>query len=65
MLSTLAYLVLYLGLREVTGPQLANLGALVITAVCQHRGQPAADLRRPQLRFRSLRQLMGRHRAAE
>ena len=33
VLSTLAYLVLYLGLREVTGPQLANLCALVITAV--------------------------------
>jgi len=33
VLSTLAYLILYLGLREVTGPQLANLVALVITAV--------------------------------
>ena len=33
VLSTCAYLLLYLGLREVTGPQLANLVALVITAV--------------------------------
>ena len=33
VLSTLAYFVLYLGLRDVTGPQAANLVALLLTAV--------------------------------
>jgi putative flippase GtrA len=33
VLSTLAYFLLYLGLREVTGPQAANLLALLVTAV--------------------------------
>ncbi len=33
VLSTLAYFLLYLGLRELTGPQVANLAALLITAV--------------------------------
>ena len=33
VLSTLAYFVLYLGLREITGPQVANLMALLVTAV--------------------------------
>jgi len=33
VLSTLAYFVLYLGLREVTGAQTANLVALLVTAV--------------------------------
>jgi putative flippase GtrA len=33
LLSTLAYFLLYLGLREVAGAQLANLTALVLTAV--------------------------------
>jgi glycosyltransferase involved in cell wall biosynthesis len=33
VLSTLAYFVLYLGLREVTGAQAANLVALLVTAV--------------------------------
>ena len=33
VLSTLAYFVLYLGLREVSGAQAANLIALIITAV--------------------------------
>src|SRR4051795_10667052 len=32
LLSTLAYFVLYLGLRDLTGPQAANLAALLITA---------------------------------
>ncbi|GAA3637636.1 bifunctional glycosyltransferase family 2/GtrA family protein [Microlunatus ginsengisoli] len=33
VLSTLAYFLIYLGLREFTGPQAANLAALLITAV--------------------------------
>jgi len=33
VLSTLAYFVIYLALRELTGPQAANLAALLITAV--------------------------------
>ena len=33
MLSTLAYFVLYLGMRDLTGPQAANLVALLVTAV--------------------------------
>lgn len=33
VLSTLAYFVLYLGLRDLTGPQAANLVALLVTAV--------------------------------
>ena len=33
VLSTLAYFVIFLGLRELTGPQVANVAALVITAV--------------------------------
>ena len=33
VLSTLAYFILYLGLREVVGPQPANLAALLVTAV--------------------------------
>jgi putative flippase GtrA len=33
VLSTLAYFLLYLGLREVTGAQAANLAALLVTAV--------------------------------
>jgi glycosyltransferase involved in cell wall biosynthesis/putative flippase GtrA len=33
VLSTLAYFVLYLGLRDLTGPQAANLIALLVTAV--------------------------------
>jgi len=33
VLSTLAYFVLYLGLRELAGPQVANLVALLVTAV--------------------------------
>ena len=33
VLSTLAYFVLYLGMRDVTGPQAANLVALLVTAV--------------------------------
>jgi putative flippase GtrA len=33
VLSTLGYFLLYLGLREVTGPQAANLLALLVTAV--------------------------------
>jgi putative flippase GtrA len=33
VLSTLTYFVLYLGLREVTGAQVANLVALIVTAV--------------------------------
>lgn len=33
VLSTLAYFVLYLGLREFTGPQAANLVALLVTAI--------------------------------
>jgi len=33
VLSTLAYFVLYLGLRDFTGPQAANLFALLITAI--------------------------------
>ncbi len=33
VLSTLAYFVIYLGLREITGPQVANFVALLITAV--------------------------------
>jgi putative flippase GtrA len=33
VLSTLAYFVIYLGLRELTGPQIANLAALLVTAV--------------------------------
>ena len=46
MLSTLAYFVIYLGLREITGPQVANLIALVITAVANtatNRGSPSAS----------------------
>jgi len=33
VLSTLAYFVLYLGMRDLTGPQVANLVALLVTAV--------------------------------
>ncbi|MGI3780574.1 MAG: GtrA family protein, partial [Janthinobacterium lividum] len=33
VLSTLAYFVLYLGMRDLTGPQAANLIALLVTAV--------------------------------
>ncbi|HET9647665.1 MAG TPA: bifunctional glycosyltransferase family 2/GtrA family protein [Microlunatus sp.] len=33
VLSTLAYFVIYLGLREIAGPQAANLAALLITAI--------------------------------
>ena len=33
VLSTLAYFVLYLGMRDVMGPQAANLVALLVTAV--------------------------------
>ena len=33
VLSTLAYFLLYLGLRDLAGAQLANLGALLLTAV--------------------------------
>jgi len=33
VLSTLAYFVLYLALRDLTGPQAANLVALLLTAV--------------------------------
>ena len=33
LFSTLAYFVLYLGLRDVVGPQVANLAALLVTAV--------------------------------
>ena len=44
--STLAYLLLYVLLRTGLGAFGANLVALVVTAVGQHRRQPAADLRR-------------------
>jgi len=33
VLSTLAYFVLYLGMRDLAGPQVANLVALLVTAV--------------------------------
>ena len=42
VLSTLAYFVLYLGLREVTGPQPANLVALLDHRGGEHGDQPPA-----------------------
>ena len=43
--STVAYAVLYLLLRGWTGAWTANALALLLTAIGQHRRQPAADLR--------------------
>ena len=51
VLSTLAYFVIYLGLREFSGAQAANLIALVVTADPVHGREPPAHLRCPRARW--------------